>query len=132
MQLARTNVLPPYTYDDDEGERSDDDYIEFYHGKLDEAVVAVNTYIERFCELSQRPDSDGAFAAYLASRQQFVKSLPFCDDELSSIDGSDNDSTYSVLRLYFADDRNRTFRDRDLQSLNKFRDLLCSYRAGLM
>lgn len=131
LQLVRTNVLPPYTYDDDEGQRSDDEYMDFYSGCLDEAVAAVTEYIDRFHQLAQQPHSDESFAAYLTSRQRFIHTLPFCEDELPSMGEADHDSTYEALRSYFVDDRKSTFRNRDLQSLTQFRDLLCSYQAKL-
>lgn len=85
IMVLRLNILPPYCYDEDEGEKDDEDYLEFYSQVGPFALEAVTKYREALQELRKDPTSAEALNDLLLAREQFIRGFPFCHDELQDL-----------------------------------------------
>ena len=81
--LIRTNIIPPYTYDDDECERDISDYIEYYKENIDMSIPATINYIDAILRFRSNSNEENIKQIFEA-RKLFVKFFPFAYDELES------------------------------------------------
>jgi hypothetical protein len=128
IQFLRLNVVPPYTLDDDEGQRSEDEYVAFYRKNIVEAIRATDAYIEAFGAIVTSPESQEAFNTYLGARRRFVQSYPFCDDELASESPAEYQALTGFLREQFVNGR---INSGELDILRRFRSLLEQLRSKI-
>jgi len=116
IMLIRLNILPPYTYDDDEGERDKDAYLEFYHNRVEDCLASIDEYIEALNNFSYHKESDDAFSRILTARAKFIKNIPFVYDELQNEETSSLDGFFVQMKNIYNEDLNSDF------LLNKLRD----------
>jgi len=128
MQILRLNVLPPYTYDEDEGQSSDDEYIAFYRKNADTGLKALRAYIEELGSLFESPISDESFQRYVSSRATFVSSLPFCKDEMPLAGTPNHKQVIDFLRYSF--ETKRITQD-DIDPLRRYESLLIELQGGM-
>ena len=99
--VLRLNILPPYCYDDDEGEKDDEDYLKFYSQVGSFALEGVTRYIDALQELRKDPTSAEALNNLLGAREQFIRSFPFCQDELLDLAPAERDAFDVALENYY-------------------------------
>jgi hypothetical protein len=121
IMLIRLNILPPYTYDDDEGERDKDEYIEFYQNKGEDCLESIEEYIAALNNFSDHRESDDAFSRLLDARAKFIKHFPFAYDELKNEETSSIDGFFVQMKNIYNEDLNSDF------LINK----LCEYRDAV-
>lgn len=125
IMLIRLNILPPYTYDDDEGERNKDDYLEFYHNRLEDCLESIGEYIEALINFSDHRQSDDAFSRLLDARSKFIKHFPFVYDELQGEETSSLDGFFVQMKNIYNEDLNSDFL---INKLREYRDAVSSIR----
>lgn len=83
--LIRTNILPPYTYDEDENEHYISEYIEYFKENIDMSISATTKYADAIsCFRANKSDLN--FKQILVTRKLFIKFFPFAYDELEAED----------------------------------------------
>lgn len=98
IQSIRINILPPYTYDEDEGEQDDDEYIGFYKENIDLSISSTMTYMEALLSFKTEK-TDSNFTSVLEGRKKFIKYFPYAYDELDYEKDSDAGVDY-MRRIY--------------------------------
>ena len=88
LMLLRMNVLPPFAYDDDEGDKDSSDYVEL--------LAATKAYLNAWNGFLDDPDCAESFEQLLRARKEFIASFPFAIDELQS--STDVDSAKEQMR----------------------------------
>lgn len=122
--LIRLNILPPYTYDDDEGERDSDDYLEFYHNRVEDCLASIDEYIESLNNFSDHRESDDSFSRLLGARAKFIKHIPFVYDELRNEETSSLDGFFVQMKNIYNEDLNSDFL---INKLREYRDAVSSF-----
>jgi hypothetical protein len=84
LMLLRMNVLPPFVYDDDEGDKDSSDYVEFLAEHRLPLLAATNAYLNAWNCFLDDTDCAESFEHLLRARKEFVASFPFAIDELQS------------------------------------------------
>lgn len=129
MQVIRLNVLPPYTYDDDEGQRSEDEYVVFYKQHIDDSIAALENYIQAIQGIIENRESERVFNEYLAARRRVIKTLPFCSDEIPDETASDYASIIHALRSNMS---RCIFGQGDIDILQEYHSLLILLRERIL
>jgi hypothetical protein len=125
IMLIRLNILPPYTYDDDEGERDKDEYIEFYQNKGEDCLASIDEYIESLKNFSDHSESYDAFSRLLDARAKFIKNFPFVYDELENEESSGLDGFFVQMKNIYNEDLNSDFL---INKLREYRDAVSSLK----
>lgn len=81
IQVMRINILPPYTYDEDEGEYDSDEYIKYYKYNVDMSIESTIKYLEALSSF-ENEKTDMNFTQVLENRRFFIKYFPYAYDEL--------------------------------------------------
>ena len=86
IQFSRLAVLPPYSYDDDEGWRDPRGYLDFYRSAGQESVAAAEAYLRELRLLKESGEIAGRdMNSLFIARKRLVGSFPFCYDELDGM-----------------------------------------------
>ena len=117
IMLARLMILPPYSYDDDEGQRDVDDYEAFFAANREDCLIATDRYLAAWHAFVAQPSSDAAFLSLLGARREFIAKFPFAYDELS-----DSDESSEAIRLMRGIYTEEARRDNLSVILTRFRE----------
>lgn len=128
IQVLRLGILPPYTYDDDEGGRSDEEYFAFYGQSIDRCLESVEQHIESSRSLLAARQSKGTFHRYLTTRARFIETLPFCFDELADEESAAKAGMIESLWLSMSNEQRPMLKEAELGALTEYRKLLMSLR----
>jgi hypothetical protein len=123
LMLLRLNVLPPYTSDEDEGEKDEDDYLAFYQGGVRRSIEALSKYIRSITALGESKNRHSRVQAYLRARRELLATLPFVTDEFPEDNADAYPAFFDCLSSHLVDRAEPLFGDRDLTAL---RDYLAS------
>lgn len=86
MRMLRLNILPAYCYDEDESEKSVEDYLTYYSGNIANGLVALDNYINALQEFKEKPELEDNVGKLMNARAEFIQNFPFCYDELADIE----------------------------------------------
>lgn len=132
LQVIRLNVLPPYTYDDDEGQRSEDEYLDFYEQHIDDSIAALDNYIQALQAVIENRETERVFNEYLAARRRVIEYLPFCSDEIPDENAPDYASIIHTLRSAVNGPKQPIFGQGDIDILHEYHSLLVSLRERIL
>jgi len=115
LRWIRLAVLPPYCGDEDEGERSEADYVTFFNERADGSISATEKYRESIAALDDLPSKE-AVEQLLAGRRAFINAFPFCTDELAGepVERSQPLENY-IISLYRSSQESRDSLISDLE-----------------
>jgi len=79
----RQALLPPYCRDEDDSQRTPEQYIEFYRAHGREPLAATRGFLDALSKFESHRASTEAIALLLDARRRFIAHFPFCRDELT-------------------------------------------------
>lgn len=86
IQFSRLAILPPYSYNDDEDWRDPRAYLDFYRSVGQESIAASENYLTELRLLKESGEiNNNDMKSLFASRRRFLRSFPFCYDELENL-----------------------------------------------
>jgi hypothetical protein len=97
IMLLRMNILPPYCCDDDEGDKSDEDYYAYYKEHIKDSRETTDEYINAWKNYISNTDSDDLYSELLFARSRFITNFPFSYDEL---DSNSNEFLEALRKFY--------------------------------
>ncbi len=109
--LIRINVMPPYTYDEDECERDISEYIEYFNININMSILATTEYINAISNF-RNDKIESNFKNVLESRKLFIKFLPFAYDEIES---EDEEFGVEYMRKIFLNDAEMEILQQNLE-----------------
>ncbi|WP_010249772.1 hypothetical protein [Acetivibrio cellulolyticus] len=120
IMLLHKNILPPYTYDEDECEHAIDEYADYFSQNLNMCIYVTKQYLDGLLDFNQNK-CDINFKHQLYCRHIFIGYLPFAYDEL---DPNGNDYARSVAYMREIYERVSSFMfERDyLEALERLKD----------
>ncbi len=104
IQFCRSEVLPPYCYNDDEDERDVSEYIEYYGSHVNEAIRNLESYLSALVDLSKSPKTQESIQRVLDERSRFISTFPFCYDELNDFPSDERGEACARLSATYLKD----------------------------
>jgi len=121
IQYLRWTLLPPYTYNEDEDEKTVEEYLIFYSTNINKCIESVTLYIEALREFYRDTHSETTFQEIMHIRETYIGNFPFCYDELEDEKDEEKPNFIEYMRSVYTKGASNLFL---LRTCLEYRDLL--------